>query len=344
MKKHNFFAILCFALSIFAFNGCKKGQTTKNGTDDNKIKVVATIFPEYDWAKNLVKDSPNVQLELLIKNGTDLHSYQPSTQDIVKIGNADIFIYVGGESDEWVSQVLKNSKKQNQIVVNLMQTLSQDIKQEELVEGMQGDDHDDHDHDAEEADDYDGLADIDDHEIEYDEHVWLSVENAKKAVVKIAESLEMADLENSVLYAENLTNYLAELETLELQTKKIAALFQNSSPLIFCDRFPFRYLIDELNLKYYAAFAGCSAETEASFETVAFLAKKTGELKPYSVFVTESSDKKLAQTVINTALLPQTQITVLNSMQAVTLEQSQNGASYIKIMQENLEKISSALK
>ncbi len=331
MKKHNFFAILCFALSIFAFNGCKKGQTTKNGTDDNKIKVVATIFPEYDWAKNLVKDSPNVQLELLIKNGTDLHSYQPSTQDIVKIGNADIFIYVGGESDEWVSQVLKNSKKQNQIVVNLMQTLSQDIKQEELVEGMQGDDHDD-------------LADIDDHEIEYDEHVWLSVENAKKAVVKIAESLEMADLENSVLYAENLTNYLAELETLELQTKKIAALFQNSSPLIFCDRFPFRYLIDELNLKYYAAFAGCSAETEASFETVAFLAKKTGELKPYSVFVTESSDKKLAQTVINTALLPQTQIAVLNSMQAVTLEQSQNGASYIKIMQENLEKISSALK
>ncbi len=331
MKKHNFFAILCFVLSIFAFNGCKKGQTTKNGNDDNKIKVVATIFPEYDWAKNLVKDSPNVQLELLIKNGTDLHSYQPSTQDIVKIGNADIFIYVGGESDEWVSQVLKNSKKQNQIVVNLMQTLSQDIKQEELVEGMQGDDHDD-------------LADIDDHEIEYDEHVWLSVENAKKAVVKIAESLEMADLENSVLYAENLTNYLAELETLELQTKKIAALFQNSSPLIFCDRFPFRYLIDELNLKYYAAFAGCSAETEASFETVAFLAKKTGELKPYSVFVTESSDKKLAQTVINTALLPQTRITVLNSMQAVTLEQSQNGASYIKIMQENLEKISSALK
>lgn len=108
--------------------------------------------------------------------------------------------------------------------------------------------------------------------------------------------------------------------------------------MIFCDRFPFRYLIDELNLKYYAAFAGCSAETEASFETVAFLVKKTEELKPDSIFVTESSDKKLAQTVISGAKLPETKITVLNSMQAVTLEQAQNGASYIKIMQENLEK------
>ena len=329
MKKNKLFSIICLAVSLFAFNGCKKGQNEKKGTDENKIKVVATIFPEYDWAKNLVKDSPNVEVELLIKNGTDLHSYQPSTQDIVKIGNADIFIYVGGESDEWVSQVLKNSKKENQIVVNLMQTLSQDIKEEELVEGMKGEDHDD---------------DEDDDETEYDEHVWLSVENAKKAVIKIAESLEVADLENSVLYASNLKNYLAELESLDTFKIRIAEKIQNqNSPLIFCDRFPFRYLIDELNLKYFAAFAGCSAETEASFETVAFLVKKTEELKPDSIFVTESSDKKLAQTVIAGAKLPETKIAVLNSMQSVTLEQAENGASYIKIMQENLEKISSAL-
>lgn len=338
MKKNKLFSIICLAVSIYAFNGCKKGQNEKKGADENKIKVVATIFPEYDWAKNLVKDSPNVEVELLIKNGTDLHSYQPSTQDIVKIGNADIFIYVGGESDEWVSQVLKNSKKENQIVVNLMQTLSQDIKEEELVEGMQGEDHDDDDAD----DDHDD--DEDDDETEYDEHVWLSVENAKKAAVKIAESLEVADLENSVLYASNLKNYLAELESLDTVKTRIAEKIQTqNSPLIFCDRFPFRYLIDELNLKYFAAFAGCSAETEASFETVAFLVKKTEELKPDSIFVTESSDKKLAQTVIAGAKLPETKITVLNSMQAVTLEQAENGASYIKIMQENLEKISSAL-
>ncbi len=344
MKKNKLPAIICLAVSICAFNGCKKGQNEKKGTDEDKIKVVATIFPEYDWAKNLAKDSPNVEVELLIKNGTDLHSYQPSTQDIVKIGNADIFIYVGGESDEWVSQVLKNSKKENQIVVNLMQTLSQDIKEEELVEGMQCDDHDDHDDDDADAEHADH-DDDDDDETEYDEHVWLSVENAKKAVIKIAESLEVADLENSVLYASNLKNYLAELESLDAFKTRIADKIQHkNSPLIFCDRFPFRYLIDELNLKYYAAFAGCSAETEASFETVAFLVKKTGELKPDSIFVTESSDKKLAQTVIAGAELPETKITVLNSMQAVTLEQAENGASYIKIMQENLEKISSALK
>ncbi len=330
MKKNKFFAILCFALSICLFNGCKKVQNSKEGTNDNKIKVVATIFPEYDWAKNLVKDSPNVEVELLIKNGTDLHSYQPSTQDIVKIGNADIFIYVGGESDKWVWQVLKNSKKQNQIVVNLMQTLSQNIKQEEFVEGMQANDHEEAGHDEEK---------------EYDEHVWLSVENAKKAVVKIAESLEVADLENSVLYASNLKNYLTELESLTAFKNKIEEEIQHkNSPLIFCDRFPFRYLMDELNLKYFAAFAGCSAETEASFETLAFLVQKTGELKPDSIFVTESSDKKLARTVIDGADLPETKITVLNSMQAVTLEQTENGASYIKIMQENLQKISSALE
>ena len=194
---------------------------------------------------------------------------------------------------------------------------------------MKGEDHDD---------------DEDDDETEYDEHVWLSVENAKKAVIKIAESLEVADLENSVLYASNLKNYLAELESLDAFKNRIAEKIQNqNSPLIFCDRFPFRYLIDELNLKYFAAFAGCSAETEASFETVAFLVKKTEELKPDSIFVTESSDKKLAQTVIAGAKLLETKITVLNSMQAVTLEQAENGASYIKIMQENLEKISSAL-
>ncbi len=334
---NKFIAAACLVPAVLFFAGCtkKSGTAGADSKGEEKIKVVATIFPEYDWAKNLAKGSSGVEVELLIKNGTDLHSYQPSTQDIVKIGSADIFIYVGGESDKWVAQVLKNSRKENQLVVNLMELLAENVKEEELTEGMQ---EEAHSHEAENE------ADGAHEEAEYDEHVWLSVQNAKKAAVKIAECLEVADLENSNIYAANLESYLAELDGIEQKTKEVAERVQKSSPLIFCDRFPFRYLTDELGAKYFAAFAGCSAETEASFETVAFLVQKTKETDARAVFVTESSDRKLAQTVVAGAGLLQTEIVVLNSMQSVTQEQADAGASYTQIMLGNLSKITSVLE
>ncbi|MDD5790166.1 MAG: metal ABC transporter substrate-binding protein [Spirochaetia bacterium] len=326
------------------FAGCRKkdgGLAGNLPSEDRKISVVATIFPEYDWVKNLIEGVEGVELELLLKNGTDLHSYQPGTADIVKISNADLFIYVGGESDFWVSQVLKNSGNKNQFVVSLMEILSQEAKEEETVEGMQVSEA--HDHwEGEGGSREEGEAHEDgEEEIEYDEHLWLSVKNAKKAVVKIAEYLEVLDLENSSLYAKNLENYLAQLEgllTYGEELKKNSGF--SEKPLIFCDRFPFRYMTDELGLKYLAAFSGCSAETEASFETIAFLSQKVREFDQNKVFVTETSDKKIAETVIkNAGFDGKCRIVSVDSMQSATQAQIKAGKNYIGVMKENYSKI-----
>lgn len=338
-------AVLWIVCSVFF--GCRKkdaGLAGEPSSEKRKISVVATIFPEYDWVKNLIEGVEGVELDLLLKNGTDLHSYQPGTADIVKIANADLFIYVGGESDFWVSQVLKNSGNKNQFVVNLMEILSQEAMEEEIVEGMQV--SEEHHH----LEDEDGLHSEgggthsegeDEEEIEYDEHLWLSVKNAKKAVIKIAEYLEVLDLENSSVYAKNLENYLAQLEELSACKDELKEKFGLSEkPLIFCDRFPFRYMTEELGLKYLAAFSGCSAETEASFETIAFLAKKLREFDLNRVFVTESSDKKIAETVIkNAGLEGKCRILVVDSMQSATQTQIKDGKNYIAVMKENYSKI-----
>lgn len=337
-----FFLAAIAVCGIFA--GCRKkdgGLAGNLPSEDRKISVVATIFPEYDWVKNLIEGVEGVELELLLKNGTDLHSYQPGTADIVKISNADLFIYVGGESDFWVSQVLKNSGNKNQFVVSLMEILSQEAKEEETVEGMQV--SEEHDHwEGEGGSREEGEAHEDgEEEIEYDEHLWLSVKNAKKAVVKIAEYLEVLDLENSSLYAKNLENYLAQLDGLLTYgegLKKNSGL--SEKPLIFCDRFPFRYMTDELGLKYLAAFSGCSAETEASFETIAFLSQKIREFDQNKVFVTETSDKKIAETVIkNAGFDGKCRIVSVDSMQSATQAQIKAGKNYIGVMKENYSKI-----
>lgn len=327
MKMNKFVTVFFAAVLALSFAGCKKNQNSKTESEaeKQKLKVVATIFPEYDWVKNLIEGSDSFELELLVKNGTDLHSYQPSTADIVKIASSDLFIYVGGESDSWVSQVIKNSNNKNQFTVNLMEILAQNVKEEETVEGMQS--HEEND----------GHED----EIEYDEHVWLSVKNAKTAVTKIAEYLEVLDLANSSVYAKNLQNYLEKLDSLsEIATELSQKNDFSLKPLIFCDRFPFRYMIDELGAKYFAAFSGCSAETEASFETVAFLSKKVQEFEEPKVFVTENSDKKIAKTVIkNAGFDGKCEIFVIDSMQSATFEQIKAGKNYIDVMKENYEKL-----
>lgn len=323
MKRIKLIMVISAVLSVLTgISGCTKKNTT---SQEKKLSVVTALFPQFDWTRSLIEGSENVKLELLVKNGTDLHSFQPSTEDIVKINNADLFIFTGGESDEWVYKVLENSKNDNQIVISLMSVLGENVKKEELIEGMQTE--------VEEES-----------EEEFDEHVWLGLQNVKIAVEKIAEALEILDLANSNFYVKNLIEYHKKLDLLAETENRISERAKNSpAVLIFCDRFPFRYLIDELELDYYAAFSGCSAETEASFETVAFLAEKTGEIKPTDIFVTESSDLKLAQTVINESKL-KVNITRLNSMQNVTLKQANSGMNYIDIMKDNLSKIDSVIQ
>lgn len=321
-------------------------------TDDanKKFSVVCTIFPEYDWIRQLVGDKKdNYEITYLLDKGVDLHSYQPTAEDIAKIANCDLFVYVGGESDGWVNDALKESKNDKMQVVNLLETLGKNVKPEEVVEGMQEEDEHDHDHDDKDHDDKDHDHEDADHdhdheeETEYDEHVWLSLRNATVLVNTLAEKLQIIDPENKDYYAGTAADYTAKLGDLDsryLATIKKAKV----KTVLFGDRFPFRYLVDDYGLKYYAAFVGCSAETEASFETVAFLAKKTDDLKLKSVLVIENSDQKIAKKIVETTKDKNQNIVVLNSMQSVTNDDIANGATYLSIMESNLKALASALK
>ena len=293
-----------------------------------KLSVVTTIFPEYDWVRQLLgENSGNVELTLLLGNGVDLHSYQPSIQDVAKISTADIFIYVGGESDGWVTDALKNKKNKDMIILNLMEILGDNIKEEEIVEGMEAEEEEE---EAEEE------------EAEYDEHVWLSVKNAKVICKAITDALCQKDSANAAAYRKNLSAYTAQLDDLDAAYSD-AIKFSSKNTLIFGDRFPFRYLVDDYNLNYYAAFVGCSAETEASFKTVIFLANKMDELDSNYIFKIESGDGKLAKTIIQNSKKKNAQVLILDSMQSVTSKQAAT-TSYLKIMNANLQTLKTGLE
>ena len=337
---------------------------TKTDDTNKKLSVVCTIFPEYDWVRELVGDKKdNYEITYLLDKGVDLHSYQPTAEDIAKIANCDLFVYVGGESDGWVKDALKESKNDKMQVVNLLETLGKNVKEEEVVEGMQEEDEHDHDHgkkedadhDHEDADhehehkedaDHDHDHEEDGHhhdEVEYDEHVWLSLRNATSLVNELAVRLQTIDPENKDYYASTAASYTAKLG--DLDSRYLAAVKKaKNKTVLFGDRFPFRYLVDDYGLKYYAAFVGCSAETEASFETVAFLAKKADELKLNNVLVIENSDQKIAKKIVETTNAKDQKIVEMNSMQSVTADQIADGATYLGIMEANLKALEAALK
>ena len=313
------------------------GRTSADGVNvaeqngQKKLQVVATIFPEYDWVREILgEQADNVELTLLLENGVDMHSFQPTMSDILKVSTCDVFIYVGGESDAWVADALKGAGNPDRTAINLMEVLGDRAKEEEVVEGMQEEDgHDGHDHEAQE-------------ELEYDEHVWLSLKNTQVFCDAISEALQAADPENAKLYQENTTAYKGKLAALDREYQ--AAVDQSESKtLLFADRFPFRYLTDDYNLTYYAAFTGCSAETDASFETITFLAGKLDELKLPVVFVIENSDGKVAKAVVENTNTRDQKILTLNSMQSVTSDEINAGTTYLSIMKENLKTLKEAL-
>ena len=259
-------------------------------SNNDKLEIVTTIFPEYDWTREILGKNPaNAEVTMLLDNGIDLHSYQPSAQDLIKISDCDLFIYVGGESDEWVERALEQSTNKDMVVINLLESLGDKVKEEEVKEGMQEEDEHDHEegeHDHEEEE-----------ETEYDEHVWLSLKNASAICETIEKGIEKIDPTNADTYKSNLASYKAKLNALDADYK--AAV--DASPiktLVFGDRFPFRYMVDDYGLDYYAAFVGCSAETEASFDTIVFLAGKIDELGLHSVLTIEGTDHRIAETVV----------------------------------------------
>ena len=500
------FLVLTMVVGLLA--GCgKKNAAEKGESDSNKLSVVTTIFPEYDWVKEILGDkADNAEVTMLLSSGVDLHSYQPTADDIVKISDCDLFIYVGGESDKWVDDALKEATNKDMKVIDLLEVLGDSVKTEETVEGMQETEHA-HDHSkevstfedhevqdrslsdwagswqsaypfaldgtlddafaamAEEgemtADEYktyyqngyktditniniegdhiaftyedgkkvgsdykyigyyiqnwstgtkaamyrfeavdrtsgapvyiefndhmiesaapehfhirmsnesfDAIVDPEkswptffpadmtgedlcehmeghghDHEEEADEHVWLSLKNAKTLVTAIADALQELDPDNKDTYAANASAYIEKLSALD-GAYQAAVDGAARKTVLFGDRFPFRYLVDDYGLSYYAAFAGCSAESEASFETVSFLAKKVDELKLPCVLTIEGKNHKIAETIVENTAEKNQKILTMDSMQSTTSEDVANGTTYLSVMEQNLSVLKEAL-
>ena len=495
---------LLLALMMLAgvLAGCGK---PKDAGKAGKLKVVTTIFPEYDWVRAILGDkSENAEVTMLLDNGVDLHSYQPTADDIVKISDCDLFVYVGGESDGWVENALKNAANKNMKVINLLEVLGDSVKTEETVEGMQEDGHDhghshdeqltendikdrtlsdfagawkslhpyllngdldkfcqhraeededssttkdtylekykaswqcdaekisiegnnitftygdgktvsaeytyagyqpklddegkirsvryqfettsadapkyvqfnDHGHEPGEAEHFhiyfgndgfdalmsgktnpffvkDALSVEDildelmghDHGEEADEHVWLSLKNAETLVTAIANTLQELDSANKDTYAANASSYIEKLYALD-GAYQSAVNGAARKTVLFGDRFPFRYLVDDYGLRYYAAFAGCSTETEASFETVSFLAKKVDELGLPCVLTIEGNNHKLAETIVRSTAGKKQKVLTMDSMQSTTSKDVANGATYLSVMEKNLSVLKEAL-
>ena len=284
-----------------------------------------------------------------------MHSYQPNAEDIAKISECDLFLYVGGESDGWVKDALKEGKNPDRKVINLLEALGNNTKEEEVVEGMQAEEEegskDSESTAASQAAESQAAgestaasAESEEEECpEYDEHVWLSLRNAESICEVITEDLKSLDSAHAAVYEANLKKYTEQLESLDQQYTDTVKAAVNKT-LLFGDRFPFRYLVDDYGIKYYAAFVGCSAETEASFETVSFLAKKMDELGLKHVMTIEGPNKKIAETIIQNTKDKNQDILTLNSMQSTTEQDIESGETYLGIMQQNLEVLKKALQ
>ena len=312
-------------LSLFAACSPKKGEESAPPSDSKsstplqqgkELSVVCSIFPQYDFCREIM--GKDASIELLLKTKVDMHNYKPSAEDILKIKNCDLFINIGGESDEWAKDVISSAENKKLSVLSLIDLV--EAKTEEALEGMEKEEHT-HGEDEEER------------EHEKDEHVWTSLKNAKKIVRAIADKLCSLDKINAEKYQKNAKAYIEKLSELEKQYAEVVKNAKRST-LVFADRFPFRYLADDYSLECFAAFSGCSAETQASFETIAFLSEKVKEKELPYVLVIDGSDGSVAETV---AAQSGAKIRTLDSCQSVSEDEINDGKSYLSIMTNNLE-------
>ena len=332
--KRIFAVFFCLLLAAGILGGCGKAASSSAPapsalqSGNKPLKIVTTIFPEYDWVREILGDKADrAEVTMLLDNGVDLHSYQPTADDIIKISDCDLFLYVGGESDGWVEDALKEATNKEMQVINLLDVLGEQVKEEEVVEGMEGEEE-------EEADEEEGP--------EYDEHVWLSLKNAETLCNAISDALEEIDPANKDAYATNAASYLEKLAALDGEYQTVVDNAARKT-VLFGDRFPFRYLVDDYGLSYYAAFAGCSAETEASFETISFLAGKVDELRLPCVLTIEGAQHKIAETIVQNTAEKNQSILTLDSMQSTTSTDVANGTTYLSVMESNLDVLKQAL-
>lgn len=316
-KLKRFFALAAaIFFTVTTFFGC----SSKVNDEKKGVSVVCTLFAQYDWAKNITEGT-DASVVLLSENGADIHSFSPSARDIVKIAASDLMIYNGGVSDEWVKKVLATTAKDTDSIAITEVT---DYFEEELKEGMQ-EEHS-----------------LFEHEEEYDEHVWLSLNNAEKACEKICSVLCEKDEKNADIYKKNTQTYLEKIQNLKDEYEKLFK-GKRKAAAVFLGKFPYRYMLREFDIDYYAAFPGCSSETEASFETIAFLSKKIDELKADIVLLDKTDDEAVARSVIKNTKAQNAKILYMDSMQSANKEYVAEN-SYLGIMENNLKSLYEAVK
>ena len=314
--------ILVIAALLIGLVSCSGDGNPK----DDKFKIVCTIFPIYDWVRNIVGENSNsVDVHLLVNGSTDLHSYQPSADDMITISHCDMFIYIGGESDvDWVHDVLSKIGNDSIDAINLIGVLGDRVKFDDLEHS--------HEEELEHS-----------HEVgEFDEHIWLSLKNAEFLCGYLNGEIAKMDEKNAAQFQQNSEKYIEKLAVLDTEYT-VAAQQAMVKTVLFADRFPFRYLMDDYHIAYYAAFSGCSAETEASFEMIKSLSEKVDEFGLTHILVTESADKSIANTVKQSTKSGNQDIFVMDSMQSVNLKQIADGVTYLLIAESNLNVLKQVL-
>ena len=304
--------ILCLIMCTVVMCSCGGNETSHDG-----LKIVCTAFPQYDYIKNIL--GTNDGLTLLLDDGADLHSYEPTATDIIEIASSDLFIYIGGISDSWVEGALKSANLESLKSVALM-----DMVETYDVDYVAGMEKEEHHHNGEH---------------EKDEHIWLSLRNSAEITSALCDIICEIDSANAQKYKANAENYINSLNELDGEYKSVIESAKRNT-LLFADRFPFRYLIEDYSLDYHAAFSGCSSESEASFQTMKFLIDKTKELSLPAVIITESSDGSIAEMICKET---GTKALVLDSCQSVSSADIEKGTNYLDIMRNNLEILREAL-
>jgi len=337
--------ITAFMLCMIFISGCSEepepssavtnqtasSQGATQMEDVERISIMCTIFPLYDWTRQIIgqENLYRFDLSFVISSGIDLHSFNPSVSDMARIKTSDAFIYIGGHSDNWVGDVMRGANP-GIVRLSMMDVLVEELGDQVLLEGFCDDDCDeDHDHNFNEP--------------HADEHVWLSLRRAKILCAAIAEMLSQIDPENAQIYRDNADAYVAKLSALDAEFHAAVAA-ANVTSFVIADRFPFRYMMDDYGLTAYAAFLGCSAESEASFVTIISLANRLNQLGLNVVLVTESSDQAIARTVIDNSEARNQRILVLDAAHSVTVSEAEVGVTYLSIMENNLAVLKEAME
>lgn len=320
----NFFRIIIFCFCILTVTllcGCGAIQSTR--VQDGKVRILCAGFSQFDWVLNIISGSDKAEAVSLYKSGVDIHSFQASAADIVSIADSDLFVFNGGSSDKALLDIMEKSTNKSHVTFDCMERLGSSILDEDESVAPENS----HYHETEE---------------EADEHIWLSLKNAAVLCRSLAEEISKLDPQNANLYHNNADKYISKLNKLDEDYSETISASQRKQ-LVFADRFPFRYLASDYGLECFAAFPGCSTETEAAFSTILYLAEKVGEFKLPYIITVDNAQNSIGKAVIDSSQNKNVKILSMNSLQTVTDEQKNNGLTYLSAMEDNLKTIRDAL-